>query len=100
MAEREGQPGEPAVRAQYYVNTARVEATVYDIGFIFGMMSDGESSEILAVRMSPQHAKSVAILLARFLATYEREVGAIVLPESLIAQLSGEETQDAADSQE
>lgn len=39
------------------------------------------------VRMSPQHAKIMALLLRRNVQQYEREVGTIILPESLYNEL-------------
>jgi hypothetical protein len=84
---------------EYYANTARIEASVYDFGIVFGRLSNDQRSEDLVVRMSPQHAKSVVMLLQRFLDVYEREVGAVVLPQKLVKQLQGEEVGDAGDPQ-
>lgn len=77
---------------ELYSNTVQLEATAYDIGISFGLLSDGVDRRDLTVRMSPQHAKSLAILLDRFLAAYEREIGQVNLPDSLVARLRGEES--------
>ena len=98
MDDNENAPRADGV-VEYYANTARIEASVYDFGIVFGRLSNNQRSEDLMVRMSPQHAKSVIILLQRFMDVYEREVGAVGLPEKLVKQLQGEEVADAGDSQ-
>ena len=79
---------EPAM--QFYANTAEVEATAYDMAIKFGIVSGGEATVSAVVRMSPQHAQSLAILLGRFLELYKKEVGQFELPADLVAQLKGE----------
>ncbi len=79
-----------------YSNTVHVEATVYDIGLMFGLLSEGAERQQVMVRMSPQHAKSLLLLLERFLGAFEREIGRIELPQKLIGTLKGEETGDAS----
>lgn len=76
---------------QVYANNASIEVNVYDFALIFGISdSTNSTAPVIAVRMSPQHAKSVALLLERFLTAYEAEVGPIPLPELLVNRLKGE----------
>lgn len=98
MEDQENAP-RPDGMLEFYANTARVEVSVYDFGVVFGRFSNELRSEDLMVRMSPQHTKSVIILLQRFMDVYEREVGAVELPDKLLKQLRGEEVPDATDSQ-
>lgn len=74
---------------QLYANTAEVEATVYDVAIRFGTFSQGEKTVDAVVRMSPQHAQSLVILLERFLRLYREQVGDFTLPEELTEQLKG-----------
>lgn len=79
-----------------YANTVRVEATVYDFALRFGVLSQGQEAEHVVVRMSPQHAKSVLILLQRFMSRYEADIGPVQLPEKMIAAMKGETPNDSA----
>lgn len=80
---------------EFYANTVQLEATAYDIGMAFGLLSGGTERRSLVVRMSPQHAKSLEILLSRFLLMYEREVGPVQLPAPLISRLRGDDADDS-----
>jgi hypothetical protein len=80
--------------AQYvslYANDTQVQVTPWDIRIMFGLITAVESSEgqsaaitvsqIGEVRMSPQHAKRVAIVLMQQIQNYEKTVGPIPQPE-------------------
>lgn len=94
MPQESNSGADPERVPELYANTVQLEATAYDIGIAFGVLSDGVDRRDLIVRMSPQHAKSLAILLDRFLAAYEREIGQVNLPDSLVARLRGDESND------
>ena len=72
-----------------YASHVNVGITVYDFALTFGIGTDDEVDPQVRVHMSPQHARSLHILLGRFLAGYEDQVGPIALPESLVARLEG-----------
>jgi len=74
-----------------YANTAEVEATPYDVAIQFGTLSMGHKTVDAVVRMSPQHAQSLVILLQRFLDLYREQVGDFALPEQLLQSLKGDE---------
>lgn len=73
-----------------YASHVNVGITVYDVALTFGIGSDDEVEQQVRVHMSPQHARSLHILLGRFLDGYERQVGPIALPDSLVRRLKGE----------
>ena len=76
---------------EVYANHVRLGVTAYDFSLIFGGAAAGpQPREHTVVRMSPQHAKSLLLLLQRFIAIYEREMGPVTLPTELEARLRGE----------
>ena len=76
--------------SEVYANNANVTISAYDFAISFGI-GDGETTETqVTVRMSPQHAKSVMILLERFVGIYESQVAPIELPQGLLDMLRGE----------
>jgi len=67
-----------------YVNSAQIEASIWDFRLIFGEMTQSSGKllveQSLAVIMSPQHAKALLNILASNLQEYEKKVGQINLP--------------------
>ncbi len=74
-----------------YTNDTQVQLTPWDIRMTFGEISGaragepGEQSTIQIkttgeVRMSPQHAKKLAEVLAKQIQVYEKNVGVISMP--------------------
>jgi len=69
----------------FYANFVQVTTSLYDVTLHFrvqtpvsieqGQKPIVESKEVCSVRMSPQHAKSVAALLVKHIADYERDNG-------------------------
>jgi hypothetical protein len=69
----------------FYANSVLVTTSLYDVTLRFkvqtpvaieqGQEPIVESKEICSVRMSPQHAKSVAALLVKHTVDYERDNG-------------------------
>lgn len=67
----------------FYANSVQVTTSLYDVTLHFrvqtpvfieqGQEPVAESREVCSVRMSPQHAKSVAALLVKHIADYEKE---------------------------
>jgi hypothetical protein len=73
-----------------YINDTQIQITPWDFRFIFGLIETppmvvGESKTILVktigeIRMSPQHAKTVAMVLLQQVKRYEENVGPIPMP--------------------
>lgn len=80
-----------------YANHVNVGITVYDFALSFGIGSNESVTEQVTVHMSPQHAKSLHLLLGRFLSAYEKQVGQISLPETLMARLTGQDQEESDD---
>lgn len=83
-----------------YTNSVRVSASVYEITMIFSVNTLGENGqvsteEVARVRMSPQHAVAMSILLNRNLKAYGDQFKEIFLPDELIKKLSGEIGEEA-----
>ena len=76
-------------RTDFYANAVSVTTTIYDMTLQFRTQSAVaieknkapilEARDLLNVRMSPQHAKSLAALLVRHVIDYERQHG-LTLP--------------------
>ena len=67
-----------------YANNALIEASIWDIRVTFGEMtiSEGKTTveQLVAVVMSPHHAKALASVLTNHIEKYEQSVGEIKLP--------------------
>jgi hypothetical protein len=64
----------------FYANHVHVVASLFDINLNFGLVRKADDEEVVVddiatVRMSPQHAKSLAGLLRRKVKDYEDEFG-------------------------
>ena len=74
-----------------YSNVIQVTVSVFDFRLTFGerLSSTQERFEIKAVArvyMSPQHAKSVAMVLTRQVEKYEQQFGSIHLPNEIMVE--------------
>lgn len=73
----------------FYTNAVHVTTTVYDVTLHFGVRTlvPGEPDKdpvlqqrpVCSIRMSPQHAKSIAALLMKHVVDYEAQAG-LTLP--------------------
>jgi len=80
-----------------YTNAVSVSASLYEITLGFYLVTPGEEEPeqrkaVARVRMSPQQAMALNILLARHLKAYGEQFTEIFLPDALVMRLSGEET--------
>lgn len=83
-----------------YVNSLGVQLNAYEFALQFGVtdLHDLESiRHVVTLRMSPQHAKSIVLLLQRFVTIYEEQTGPINLPKELTQSLTGNEGDDQND---
>jgi len=82
----------------HYSNAATIIANIYEIQIQFGLESTvGENQKVLEkmirMRMSPQHAKSVSLLLQRAISEYEKAHSEIFLPPDLMERLTVDGTE-------
>lgn len=69
-----------------YANSFNLETSLYDFKLLFGIIKRADDKEVeieqqVAVRMSPQHTKSVLRVLADNVKNYEDKFGKIVIPQ-------------------
>ena len=76
-----------------YANWVRVSMSMFDITLEFGLRTpqEEEAQKKGRVRMSPQHARSLLILLQRYLDEYGDTFQEIRLPQEYENALAGEE---------
>ncbi|MCO5173724.1 MAG: DUF3467 domain-containing protein [Trueperaceae bacterium] len=70
-----------------YANAVSIAVGVYDIQLDFAVEIDQKRTRTARVAMSPQHARSLQLLLERVLSDYEDNVGRIALPRDLESRL-------------
>lgn len=78
-----------------YANNIQIAVSVYEVMISFGLdtlQRDGThtTKEIAKVRMSPQHALALNILLDKNLKAYGGTFKEILLPEDMVRRLSGD----------
>ncbi len=78
-----------------YTNNIRMTTNIYEVMLIIGLTSpeaDGSVSQkdIIKVRMSPQEAMALSIMLNKQLELYKDTYKEIFLPDEIIKSLKGE----------
>jgi hypothetical protein len=76
---------------EIYSNAARVHLSIFDIGLTFGLVdpdASQEVNELVRVRMSPEHAKALLLILQKHIELYESEWREIYLPPELLQELN------------
>ena len=78
-----------------YTNSVRIEAGIYEFALEFALNTRDEEGQmtrqiVARVRMSPQHALSLNILLTKFLDRFQEQFQEIYLPEELLQRLMAE----------
>lgn len=86
-----------------YTNAIRVTASLYEIAITLQLQSPAEGDDIKVeevgrVRMSPQQAMALYLLLDKHLKAYGDQFQEIFLPEDLVKRLSG--TEEVGDTDE
>ena len=74
---------------EYYSDSVNFATNLYGFSLEFGVMQgqDEPPRSVVRVRMSPQHAKIMSLLLRKNVQEYERRIGTIILPEELYSEL-------------
>ena len=78
----------PEDTPEYYVDSAHVNTQLYGSTLLLGELREGETPKI---KVSPQMAKVLSLILSKHVREYERDVGAINIPKPLYHQLGLEE---------
>ena len=86
---------------EVYSNSVNFAVSIYDIILNFGLIHDSQLSDspekretLVRIRMSPQHAKVMSLILADNINKYEKDVGEIKIPEKFLETLKKENQKD------
>lgn len=81
--------GMPNGTPEYYTDSVSFMTNLYGFMLEFGAMQsqDAPPSPQVRLRMSPQHAKIMSLLLRKNVQEYEKRIGTIILPEGLYHDL-------------
>lgn len=74
---------------EYYTDSVNFVTNIYGFMLEFSVITQQEDppKPQVRVRMSPQHAKIMSLLLRKNVQEYERRIGTIILPEGLYNDL-------------
>ncbi|VVB88160.1 Uncharacterised protein [uncultured archaeon] len=89
---------------EIYINNVRINVNLYEVILLMGVStpeSDGTFSQkdLVRVRMSPQEALAVSIMLNKQLELYQDTFKKIFLPDEVIKSLKGEKVVETAGEQ-
>jgi hypothetical protein len=74
---------------EYYTDSVNFMTNIYGFTLEFGMMQaqDDPPRSLVRIKMSPQHAKIMSLLLRKNVQEYEKRIGTIILPDGLYQDL-------------
>lgn len=74
---------------EYYTDSVNFMTNVYGFMLEFSVIQqqDRPPQPQVRVRMSPQHAKIMSLLLRKNVQEYEKRIGTIILPDGLYKEL-------------
>ncbi len=77
----------------FYVNSVRLLTSQYELLLQFGLKTHPEEDpkSVVNIRMSPQHAKVMTLILKNNIREYEKNIGVINLLPQLISDLKLDE---------
>ncbi len=74
---------------EYYTDSVNFMTNIYGFTLEFGVMQaqDAPPRSLVRIKMSPQHAKIMSLLLRKNVQEYEKRIGTVILPEGLYQEL-------------
>lgn len=82
----------PGDTPEFYVDSAHVQTQLYGSTLLLGELREGEPPVVrVKVKVSPQMAKVLSLILSKHVREYERDVGEITIPKQLYHALGLEE---------
>ena len=82
----------PEDTPEFYIDSAHVQTQLYGSTLLLGELREGEAAMIkVKVKVSPQMAKVLSLILSKHVREYERDVGEINIPKRLYHALGLEE---------
>jgi hypothetical protein len=94
MADRKGEPPYeiPDGTPEFYIDAVNIETQLYGSKLLLGDLRAGQPSLVkVVIKMSPQMAKVVSLILSKHIRNYENDIGPITLPNDLLHSLGLEE---------
>jgi len=84
--------GRNGMSLEIYANSVQFLLSIYDVAMDFGTTDmNNKHQSLVRIKMSPQHAKVMSILLSNNIKKYEHDVGMINIPEQFLKGLLKEE---------
>lgn len=82
-------PEEMLSLPEYYTDSVNFMTNIYGFTLEFGVMQqqDDPPRQLVRIKMSPQHAKIMSLLLRKNVTEYERRIGTVILPDGLYNDL-------------
>ncbi len=82
----------PEDTPEFYVDSAHINTQLYGSTLLLGELREGEAAKIkVKIKVSPQMAKVLSLILSKHVREYERDVGEINIPKRLYHALGLEE---------
>ncbi len=74
---------------EYYTDSVNFMTNIYGFTLEFAVMQAQEQPPrpLVRIKMSPQHAKIMSLLLRKNVQEYEKRIGTIILPDGLYNDL-------------
>ncbi len=93
MAQRPGPPYEkPEGTPEFYVDGVHVETQLYGSTLYLGELRRDEPQSVkVVIKVSPQMAKVLSLILSKHVRNYEQDIGPISIPKMLLHDLGLEE---------
>jgi len=82
----------PADTPEFYVDSASIQTQLYGSTLLLGeLREDAPPAVKVKIKVSPQMAKVLSLILSKHVREYERDVGEITIPKPLYHALGLEE---------
>ncbi len=82
----------PEDTPEFYIDSAHINTQLYGSTLLLGELREGEAAKIkVKIKVSPQMAKVLSLILSKHVREYERDVGEINIPKRLYHALGLEE---------
>ena len=82
----------PVDTPEFYVDSVHIQTQLYGSTLLLGELREGEPPVVkVKVKVSPQMAKVLSLILSKHVREYERDVGEITIPKQLYHALGLEE---------
>ena len=93
MAQRQEEVYElPEGTPEFYIDSAYIQTQLYGSTLLLGELREGKLPLVkVRVKVSPQMAKVLSLILGKHVREYEESIGEIIIPKELLHALGLEE---------